>query len=69
MKKTILMLLAFLLMGGMQAQAKDHVKRVDFSHKQQTATFQGAVVRADRDIYVFNAEKGQQLLVRLRGVS
>ncbi len=60
-----MMLLALLLVGNMSAQAKDHIKKVNFSHKEPTARFQGAVVRADRDVYVFNAEKGQRLIVKL----
>jgi len=66
--KNILILLASLLVFTTIANADGISKRVKFQKGQSAATFEGSVVRGDRDTYILKANKNQVMNVTITSV-
>ncbi|MDO5297653.1 MAG: hypothetical protein Q4F00_13680 [bacterium] len=64
MKKLFILALLSFCLSTLPAVAGDHMKNIQFSHKQPSVSLQGAAVRGDRDIYLLNAQKGHCLMVK-----
>ena len=67
MKKFILIFIVFF--GATTLVNADGItKRVKFQKGQSAATFEGGVIRGDRDIYILKASKNQTMTVTITSV-
>lgn len=67
-KKIFILFLALFVSISAKAEAFDHNKNIQFSSKTDFIDVENSVIRADRDIYLFNSGKDQILSIDMSSV-